>query len=113
MYGVHFIIEVDANTIVAQLNQSAADLPGALVTRWLARIRWLDFDVRHILGTKHGAADGLSRRPPASAGEEDDADIDDFIDAELSPIYVCPVLTRGESETQAFVRSLTSLNPGL
>ena len=36
LYGVHFVIEVDANTLVAQLNQSATDLPGALVTRWLA-----------------------------------------------------------------------------
>jgi hypothetical protein len=38
LYGVHFTIEIDAKTLVAQLNQSATDLPGALVIRWLAWI---------------------------------------------------------------------------
>ena len=33
LYGVHFILETDANTLVAQLNRPASDLPGALVTR--------------------------------------------------------------------------------
>ena len=32
LYGIHFVLEVDANTLVAQLNQAATDLPGALVT---------------------------------------------------------------------------------
>jgi hypothetical protein len=32
LYGVHFVVETDANTLVAQLNRSATDLPGALVT---------------------------------------------------------------------------------
>lgn len=94
LYGVRFTIEIDANTPVAQLNQSATDLPGALVTRWLAWIRLFDFEVRHVPGTKHSAADGLSRRPRGSAEKEEDTDeldIDDFIDMELNPIYVCPV----------------------
>ena len=98
LYGVRFAIEIDANTLVAQLNQSATDLPGALVTRWLAWIRLFDFDVRHVPGTKHGAADGLSRRPRGPSDDQDDLDeldIDDFIDAELNPIRVYPV-TVGE-----------------
>jgi len=33
LYGIQFIIELDANTLVTQLNMPAADLPGALVTR--------------------------------------------------------------------------------
>jgi RNase H-like domain found in reverse transcriptase len=32
LYGVRFVIEIDAKTLVAQLNRSASDLPGALVT---------------------------------------------------------------------------------
>ena len=58
-----------------------------LVTRWIAWIRLFDFDVRHVPGTKHGAADGLSRRP-ATATDDDRSseDIDDFIDGLLKVI---------------------------
>ena len=98
LYGVHFILETDANTLVAQLNRPASDLPGALVTRWLTWIRLFDFEVKHVPGTKNGAADGLSRRP---ATEEElceqalERDIDDFIAAEISflRVAVSPVDT--------------------
>ena len=63
LYGVHFVLEMDANVLVAQLNRSATDLPGSLVTRWIAYIRLFDFEVRHVPGHKHTAADGLLRRP--------------------------------------------------
>jgi len=63
LYGVHFILEMDANVLVTQLNQSATDLPGSLVTRWIAYIRLFNFEVCHVPGHKHTAADGLSRRP--------------------------------------------------
>ena len=36
LYGAKFTVETDANTLVAQLNRAASDLPGALLTRWLA-----------------------------------------------------------------------------
>ena len=81
-------METDANTLVAQLNRAASDLPGALMTRWLAWIQLWDFDVRHIPGSKNGAADGLSRRPPnpGELREEPEEDIKDFINAEISCI---------------------------
>jgi hypothetical protein len=60
LYGVHFVLETDANVLVAQLNRVATDLPGALVTRWIAWIRLFDFEVRHVKGSKHTATDGLS-----------------------------------------------------
>lgn len=94
LYGIHFVLETDANTLVAQLNRSAADLPGALVTRWLAWIRLFDFEVRHVPGTRNTAADALSRRPatPADVRElEEEVDIEDFIDAELKTIRMRPV----------------------
>lgn len=68
VYGVHFTLEIDAKTLVSQLNRSATDLPGALVTSWIAWIRLFDFDVKHVPGQFHGAADGLSRRPPHHRG---------------------------------------------
>src|SRR5271156_2249386 len=95
LYGVHFVLETDASVLVAQLNRSATDLPGALVTRWIAYIRLFDFEVRHVPGSKHTAADGLSRRPRTKSDdvdEEHEVDIDDFIDAELNAFSIAPVV---------------------
>lgn len=33
LIGVHFVMETDANTLVAQLNGAAHDHPGAMLTR--------------------------------------------------------------------------------
>ena len=96
LYGVHFILETDANTLVAQLNRAATDLPGALVTRWLAWIRLFDFEVRHVKGRKHTAADGLSRRPRCEDDSEDELDIDDFVAAELNLVGIAIVGVEGE-----------------
>jgi len=99
LYGVHFIVELDAKILVAQLNRSASDLPGALVTRWIAWIRLFDFEVRHVSGKKNVVADGLSRKPPGPSDilEEDEEDIEDFIDGELDFIRVAPTVTRPRS----------------
>lgn len=94
LYGVHFYVETDANTLCAQLNRSATDLPGALVTQWIAWIRLFDFEIKHIDGKKNQAADALSRRRPTEDDlqeREDEEDIDDWIDAQLSALRVCPV----------------------
>ena len=91
LYGIHFVLETDAKVLAAQLNLAAADLPGALVTRWLAWIRLFDIDVRHVAGTKHGAADALSRKPWTKEDEleeEKEVNIDDFIEAELNCVRV-------------------------
>jgi hypothetical protein len=99
LYGVHFIVEVDAKVLVAQLNRSATDLPGALITRWIAWIRLFDFEVRHVPGKKNAVADGLSRKPPGPSDtvDEDDEDIENFIDGELDLIRVAPILGRPRS----------------
>lgn len=55
--------------LVSSLHRSGTDLPGALITRWLAWIQLFDFEVCHVPGRKHAAADGLSRpatKPPTS-----------------------------------------------
>ena len=93
LYGVHFMLETDANVLVAQLNRAATDLPGALVTRWLAWIRLFDFEVRHVKGAKHMAADGLSRRPRTVSDDDEDEekDLDEFIAEELECMQIAVV----------------------
>lgn len=85
VYGIPFILEVDAATLVDQLNRSATDVPGALVNRWLAWIRLFDFTVKHVPGRRHGAPDGLSRRPQSVADELEE-DVDAAIESELSAV---------------------------
>jgi len=92
IYGVQFTVETDANTLVAQLNQTATDLPNALVTRWLAWIQMFDFDVRHVPGKKNAVADALSRKESGPT-PNDDEDLDDWVDAHLDCVqaFVQPV----------------------
>jgi hypothetical protein len=54
VYGVRFLVEPDAKTLVHELNLPANDLPGALVTRWIVGIRLFDFDVKHVPGRLNG-----------------------------------------------------------
>ena len=80
--------------MVAQLNRSETDLPGALVIQWIGWIQLFDFDIRHIPGRKYSAADGLFRRPLTAADvaeAEAEEDIDDFILAELNCLRVSPI----------------------
>src|SRR5436305_3564569 len=62
LYGRHFKLETDAQTLVWLLNQPPNDLPNAMITRWLTYIRLFDFDVKHVAGNKNGGADALSDR---------------------------------------------------
>jgi hypothetical protein len=87
LYGVRFTVETDAKTLVAQLQRSATDLPGALVTRWLALLNLWDFDIVHVEGKKNVVADALSRRPEPDGWtppKEPEEDVEEFIDAQLS-----------------------------
>jgi hypothetical protein len=106
LYGVHFLLETDAAVLVAQLNSAAADLPGALVTRWIAWIRLFDFEVKHVPGNKHTAADGLSRRPATDKElqfEAQEEEIDDFIDAHMGFCRVVPYREVGIMPAHTFL----------
>jgi hypothetical protein len=53
-----------------------------------------DFEVRHVPGNKHTAADGLSRRPRTESDnldERNEEDIKDFLDSELAILSIAPV----------------------
>lgn len=101
LYGVHFYVETDAKVLVAQLNRSVTDLPGAIVTQWMAWMRIFDFEIKHIDGAKNQAADALSRRPITDEDleeRENEEDIDEWIDAQISALRVCPTTIQSEPE---------------
>ena len=92
VYGVRFLVETDANKLVHQLNLPENDLPGALITRWMAWIRLFDFDVKHIPGRLNGGPDALSRRPPGEEENEAEGEDDlvETIEASLRGIQAEP-----------------------
>ena len=51
LYGVRFLVEIDARTLVHQLNQPTSDLPGTVVGRWIAYIQLFDFKIKHVAET--------------------------------------------------------------
>jgi hypothetical protein len=91
VYSVQFLVEIDARTLVHQLNQPTSDLSGAIVGRWLAYIRLFTFDINHVPGTKRKRPDDLSRRPGPEeelweleeAGEEAVRRLEEFVDGAL------------------------------
>ena len=76
-------MEIDAKTLLHQLNLPIVDLPGAMVTRWISWIRLFDFTVKHVAGRKHSGPDGLSRRPSDSDEEDDNDSVEECIDDDL------------------------------
>jgi len=67
LYGRHFIIRTD-HAALSWLRRTPEPMPQ--LARWLTFIDQFDYEVVYRPGTKHGNADGLSRRPP----EEDHTD---------------------------------------
>ena len=83
LYRVKFVVEIDAKTLLHQLNLPIVDLSGAMVTRWISLIKLFDFIVRHVAGRKHSVPDGLSRRPGDSDEEDDNDSLEECIDDDL------------------------------
>jgi len=87
LYGVRFLVEIDAKTLVQQLNQPASDLAGSVVNRWLAWIRMFSFEIKHVVGKRHGGPDGLFRRRRSvedSHEEEGVEELEEEMDADLA-----------------------------
>ena len=61
LYGVQFLIKIDARMLVHQLDQPTLDLPGAIVGCWKAYIWLFAFDNKHVVEVKHKGPKALSR----------------------------------------------------
>ncbi len=97
LYEVFFIVKLDAQTLVSQLNRSAADIPEALINCWIAWIQLFDFDVLHVPGKKHQALNTLSWRPQAEDETDfDNSDIEDFLNSQLFHLSVQAYLVSTE-----------------
>ena len=90
LYGVRFLVQIDAKMLTYQLNQPASDLLKVVVNRWLVWIRLFDFKVKHVQGREHGGPDALLRRgrPPVDSEESNSDELDDAMNADLMNIQV-------------------------
>jgi len=87
LYRVRFLVEIDAMTLVHQLNQPPSDLLGSVVNRWLAWISIFTFEIKHIARKRHRSPDGLSRRRRSvedSNEEEGVEELEEEMDADLA-----------------------------
>jgi len=89
-YGIWFLVETDANTLVHQRNVPANDRPGALVTLGLVWIWLFNFGMKHVPGRLNGGHDGLSRQPQGKGQPvpEEEDDLEETIEASLRGIQV-------------------------
>jgi hypothetical protein len=61
-YNVKFILKINVRVLVDQLNRFNINFFDAFITRWLVRIRFFDFEVRHVFNIKHIAANDLFKK---------------------------------------------------
>jgi hypothetical protein len=98
-YDVKFILKINVRVFVDQLNRFDTNLSDALVTRWLAWIRFFDFEVRHVLDIKHIAADELFKKSSSFNDLKKVAEkknIDDWVNIQFDCVRVFFVSTAKE-----------------
>ena len=80
---------------MTQFNYFAANLSKILIIRWLNRIKFFDFDVKHVLEKKHIIVDDFFQRFRNSLNDIDEIheeNIDEFINEQLNCVRVCFVI---------------------
>ncbi len=90
-YDVKFILKTNVRVLVDQLNRFNTNLSDAFVTRWLAWIRFFDFEVRHVLDIKHTAADDLFKKSSSFNDLKkvvEEKNIDDWVNIQLDCVRV-------------------------
>lgn len=90
IWGRHFIIEVDAQSLIRMIN-TPDPLPNAAMNRWLAYIALFDFDIQHVKAEKHRLPDALSR-VARTASDSEAEDSNDMIDLGINSACLQPAV---------------------
>ena len=104
LYEVRFIIEIDVNILITQLNRFAVNLSEVLRIRWLTWIRLFDFNVRYMVDKRHIAAEELFRRSCELLNDIDEVHekkINDFIDDQLNYVQICSMQINETNDEQS------------
>jgi len=99
-------MEINANMLIAQLNEVTYDYLSAILTRWLTWIRLFDFKVQHVKSVMHTAADSFSRRlkyPKDTKLDIAKKKNKDWILAKLKAYEFCLIKAIEEEENEAFI----------
>jgi len=97
LYKVFFIVELNAQTLVSQLNRSTVNIFDVLINCWIVWIWLFDFDILHVLNKKHQALNTLSQHSQTEdETDSDNSDIEDFLNSQLfhSSVQVYLVSTK-------------------
>ena len=107
LYEIGFIIEIDVNILIVQLNRSAVNFSKILIICWLTWIHLFDFNVRHVLDKRYTATDEIFRRSREFSNDIDKVDkknIDDFISDQFNCVRVCSMRIN-ENDNEQFLKN--------
>jgi hypothetical protein len=84
LFGIrNLVIEMDAQFVCGMLNNPDIQ-PNAAINCWIAAILLFDFKLVHVPAEKHRGPDGLSCREPVEGEDDDEDDLEDWIDKTLA-----------------------------
>jgi hypothetical protein len=84
LVGIHnLVVKMDALYIRGMLNNPDLQ-PNATINWWIAAILLFNFKLVHVPAEKHHGPDGLSRQEPVEGEDEDEDDLEDWIDCTLA-----------------------------
>ena len=79
LYKVHFILELDINILITQLNHLVNDLPNIFIISWIAWIQLFNFTVKHVPGNRYTVTNNLSHHLKIKKEDENEKNINNFI----------------------------------
>jgi hypothetical protein len=84
MVGVtNLIVEMDAQYVHGMLSNPDIQ-PNAAINRWIAAVLLFNFKRVHVPAEEHQGPDGLSRREPIPGKDDDECDLEEWVDNVLS-----------------------------
>ncbi len=79
----NLVVEMDAQYVHGMLSNPNIQ-PNAAINRWIVAILLFNFKLVHVPADKHLGPDGLSRREPIPGKDDDEGDLEEWVDEVLS-----------------------------